>query len=151
MSRLVPNEKSYWLSKLCETNYAKLRLLIPGLTRLPESLIAHAEGKPSLHLKCLERSPYTLTLELTHCFSLGLGAQLEPAVIIRVYLDACAVEVLNDHERPTVHAALKRQAPAVRVMDYKWRLNYFLSQWLDHCLRCDYRFDESPLEIQVAA
>jgi len=26
------------------------------------------------------------------------------------------------------------------IMNYKWRLNYFLQKWLDHCLKKDYLF-----------
>ncbi|NTV79110.1 MAG: DUF1249 domain-containing protein, partial [Clostridiales bacterium] len=31
------------------------------------------------------------------------------------------------------------------IMDYKWRLNYFLSKWLDHCLQADYQFQNQAL------
>jgi hypothetical protein len=138
MSALEPVEKSYWLAKLCEANYERLQRLVPGLDRMADSAIAEAEGKPALHVQLLEQSPYTLTLELSHCF--GYEPLLEPAVKIRVYLDARAAEVLSDYARPKVHEALQRQAQAREVMDYKWTLNYFLSRWLDHCLACDYRF-----------
>ena len=140
MSVLNPVNKSYWLAKLCEANYVKLVALIPGLDYIPQTAIASADGKPSLHLKLIERSPYTLTLELTHCFTWEFEALLEPAVKIRIYLDAQAAEVLNDHERPCVLDALKHDPSARNVLDYKWSLNYFLSQWLDHCLQSNYRF-----------
>ncbi|MDD5033642.1 MAG: DUF1249 domain-containing protein [Methylococcaceae bacterium] len=140
MSLLEPTEKSYWLAKLCEENYQRLVRLIPELADPPESAVARADGKPSLHLKLLEHNPYTVTLELTHCFSRELQSLLEPAVKIRVYLDARAAEVLSDHERPRVHEAFSHAGNAREVMDYKWSLNYFLTQWLEHCLACDYRF-----------
>jgi len=138
MSLLDPHEKSYWLAKICEANFERLLRLAPDLASLPASTIAQAQGKPLLHLALLEQSPYTLTLELSHCF--GVESLLEPAVKIRVYLDARAVEVLSDHARPPVRAALRREPKARDVMDYKWTLNYFLSRWLDHCLASDYRF-----------
>lgn len=139
MSTLEPLNKAYWFSRLCEINYVRLKTLIPDLDRLPAGLRACAEGVPTLHLRLLERSPYTLTLELTHCFTWEFGALLEPAVRIRVYLDARAVEVLSDHERPYVMEVLKK-SNAKRVLDYKWSLNYFLAQWLEHCIASDYRF-----------
>jgi uncharacterized protein YqiB (DUF1249 family) len=140
MSFLEPVEKSYWLAQVCEANYERLLKLIPGLKNMDESQVACAAGKPALHLALLENSPYTITLELSHCFSKGFESLLEPAVRIRVYLDARAAEVLCDHDRPQVHHALERECQAREVMDYKWSLNYFLSQWLDHCLACDYHF-----------
>ncbi len=144
MSVLEPLEKSYWLARLCEANYERLLRLIPGLPVMARSAIASADGKPSLHLALLEHSPYTLTLELSHRF--GFESLFEPAIRIRVYLDARAAEVLCDHARPKVHKAIKRGSPAREVMDYKWTLNYFLSQWLDHCLACDYRFGLAQTE-----
>lgn len=138
MSRLEPQEKSYWLARICEANFERLLRLAPDLESMPASTIAQAKGKPLLRLELLEQSPYTLTLELSHCF--GFESLLEPAVKIRVYLDARAVEVLSDHARPHVHAALRNEPKAREVMDYKWTLNYFLSRWLDHCLASDYRF-----------
>jgi uncharacterized protein YqiB (DUF1249 family) len=153
MSVLNPVNKSYCLAKLCEANYAKLVALIPGLAYIPETATASADGKPSLHLKLIERSPYTLTLELTHCFTWEFGALLEPAVRIRIYLDARAAEVLSDHARPCVLAALKDERSADKVLDYKWSLNYFLSQWLDHCLQSRYHFglDRPAVETWTAA
>lgn len=138
MSLLDPHEKSYWLAKICEANFERLFRLVPNLASLPASAVAKAEGKPLLHLEMLEQSPYTLTLELSHCF--GSESLLEPAVKIRVYLDARAAEVLSDHARPHVHQALRQGTKAHEVMDYKWTLNYFLSRWLDHCLASEYRF-----------
>ena len=140
MSVLNPVEKSFWLARLCEANYERLLTLVPGLVYLKETATAEADGKPSLHLKLLERSPYTLTMELTHCFTWEFEALLEPAVRIRVYLDARAAEVLSDRERPFVLDALKHDRCARNIMDYKWSLNYFLSQWLDHCLQSNYHF-----------
>jgi len=153
MSRFDPEEKSYWLAKLCEANYERLLRLIPDLDGSARSAVARADGKPSLHLELLEHSPYTLTVELSHCFSQG-GAQslLEPAVKIRVYLDARAAEVLSDRDRPGRQGSRHRESPAREVMDYKWTLNYFLSQWLEHCLACNYCFgDARPVRASRAA
>lgn len=144
MSVLEPVEKSYWLSKLCEANFERLLRLAPNLPGMARSAAARAEGKPTLHLELLEHSPYTLTLELSHCFGLG-EPLLEPAVRIRVYLDARAAEVLSDHARPAVQHP-RRGGQAREVMDYKWRLNYFLSQWLDHCLASNYCFGLASAE-----
>jgi uncharacterized protein YqiB (DUF1249 family) len=141
MSRFEPQEKSYWLAKLCEANYERLNRLIPGLGgAASSSAVAAADGKPALHLRMLEHSPYTVTLELSHRFNHGPLALQEPAVKIRVYLDARAAEVLSDRERPSAGAAMRQARKPRELMDQKWTLNYFLSQWLEHCLACNYRF-----------
>ncbi|HYE34799.1 DUF1249 domain-containing protein [Methylocaldum sp.] len=136
MSIFQPAEKSFWLQKVCESNYEKLANLIPDLTRIDETAVAQVNGKPSLHLRLLDRSPYTLTLELTHDFV----RDFEPAVKIRVSLDAKTAEALSDYCRPFVLDAVRDRSNAENVLDYKWSLNYFLTRWLDHCLQSDYRF-----------
>ena len=100
MSRFLPRNRSYWLAKLCEANYERLVALAPDLDRIRPALKASAHGKPPLHIRLIERSPYTLTLELTHAFNHAREELREPAVRIRVYLDARSVEVLSDHCRP---------------------------------------------------
>ena len=140
MCFLELKEKSACLAKVCEANFERLLRLIPNFADLAECSVARADGKPSLYLQLLKHSPYTLTLELSHRFSKESDSLVEPDVKIRVYLDARAAEMLSDHARPRVHEALSQGRQAKEVLDYKWSLNYFLSQWLDHCLANEYRF-----------
>lgn len=151
MSVLEPLNKSYWLASLCEANYRKLNQLLPNLEFILGDVALQADGKPSLLVRMLERSPYTVTLELTHSFDWELDAPLEPAVRIRIYLDAAAAEVLSDHERPFVLDAFKERFSNKGVMDYKWSLNYFLSQWLDHCLKSSYSFSLSSPDEELCS
>ncbi|MCK5871162.1 hypothetical protein BMR08_06325 [Methylococcaceae bacterium CS2] len=65
---------------------------------------------------------------------------LEPAVKIRMYFDVCIAEVLRDYKRVEVATAIEDIGLSKEIMDYKWRLNYFLDKWLDHCLKTDYIF-----------
>jgi uncharacterized protein YqiB (DUF1249 family) len=140
MSVFYPAEKSFWLHKVCEANYRKLTHLVPDFNRIGDAATASAQDKPALHLRLLERSPYTLTLELTHDFAQGYEPRTEPAVRIRVCLDSQTAEVLCDACRPVVLDALRDDRTARAVLDYKWSLNYFLARWLDHCLSSEYRF-----------
>lgn len=139
MSALLPVNKSYWLQRLCETNYAKLLRLLPDLPRLERAVLEDDSGKPALHARLLERTPYTVTVELTHYFPAGAAYSPEPAVQVRIFLDAKLAEVMCADSKPAVRDALHPNPSAKAVLDYKWRLNYFLEKWLDHCLRHDYR------------
>lgn len=145
MSVFHPVEKSFWLHRVCEANYRRLMHLVPDLPRVQSLVSAAAQGKPALHLRVLERGPYTLTIELTHDFSGDLELLAEPAVRIRICLDARTAEVLSDRDRPGVHEALAT-ADGRAVLDYKWNLNYFLARWLDHCLSNNYRFGAGRAE-----
>ena len=151
MSQFNPLDKSLWLHKVCEANFRRLTGLVPDFDRIDVCATAEVSGKPPLHWRLLERSPYTLTVELTHDFSPNLAPLIEPAVRMRVCMDSRTVEMLSDHVRPTVRDALRNEPAARLVMDYKWKLNYFLARWLDHCLASNYRFDVSGGEADCPA
>lgn len=150
MSVFTPVEKSLCLHRVCEANYGRLVRLVPDLSRIAHAATARVAGKPALHLRVLERSPFTLVLELTHDFARGQAVHLEPAVRIRVSLDARTVEMLCDSARPLIHDVLQHDALPGAVLDYKWSLNYFLSRWLDHCIAGHYRFGAASRERQKA-
>lgn len=140
MSQIRPVNTSLCLEKICESNYQKLFRLIPNLRSFKNSAIGRTANKPALHLDVLERNPYTLTIELSHSFSRPLSELIVPAVKIRVYLDAQLAEVIRDNDRPAVDRVYQDPGRAREIQDYKWRLNYFLEKWLDHCLKTDYQF-----------
>ena len=141
MSFVNPINKSYCLEIICESNYQKLLRLVPDLLSFKESATGIAHHQSNLYLKVLALSPYTMTIELSHCFNTPSDRFVEPALHIRLYLDAQIAEVLNDHNRPQVTQVYKNPSLSTEIMNYKWRLNYFLQKWLDHCLKKQYQFD----------
>lgn len=140
MSLLRPVNTSLCLEKLCESNYQKLFRLIPNLCSLHAAAIGHTERQPALYLDIVERNRYTLTIELSHCFNQSFDQLMEPALKIRIYLDAKLAEVIRDHDRPAVERIYQNPGQLLEIQEYKWRLNYFLQKWLDHCLSSQYRF-----------
>ena len=151
MSQLWPVNTSLCLEMICESNYQKLFRLIPDLCSFDKIAIGHTQNKPALYLDVLERNPYTLTIELSHCFDRQLAEMIEPGVRIRVYLDAKLAEVIRDHDRPAVDRIYRNPGAVLEIQDYKWRLNYFLQKWLDHCLKTEYRFcseEQAPSSLQ---
>lgn len=140
MSLLRPVNTSLCLEKICESNFHKLFRLIPNLCSFEKVAIGHTQHQPALHLDILERNPYTLTIELSHCFQQQFSGLMQPAVRIRVYLDAQLAEVIRDNDRPAVDRVYQNPGRALEIQEYKWRLNYFLQKWLDHCLLTDYQF-----------
>ena len=140
MAKVAPLNKSFCLQNICETNYRKLFSLIPDLRDITESAQGFSNGKPMLHMQTLEQTPYTKTIQLSYYFENNTEALLEPAVKIRLYFDVCTAEVLRDYKRIEVSKAIADLSLSTDIMDYKWRLNYFLEKWLDHCLKADYAF-----------
>ncbi len=148
--RFFPEEKALWLHHLCEANFSRLERLIPSFGEIQEESVGRATGKPALYFRLLERSPFTLVIELTHDFSGEPQLIFEPNVRIRVCLDARTVEMLSDDERPYVHLALRDAEAPEAILDYKWEMNYFLARWLDHCLQADYRFPARQVSRDLA-
>ena len=140
MVSVEPINKSFCLAHVCEENYVKLLRLIPDLLHIQQHAVGTARHNMALQLHIIERNPFTLTIGLNHCFEEYLDGVLLPAMVVRVYQDAKSAEVLSDHARPAVAAAFKDPSQSVAIMNYKWRLNYFLSKWLDHCLGANYQF-----------
>jgi uncharacterized protein YqiB (DUF1249 family) len=138
-----PVNKSFCLEQICESNYHKLLKLVPDLLTFKETAIGLAPNKTSLHITVIESTPYTMTVELSHCFNKNLDEFLEPAIKIRIYQDAQLAEVLSDHARASVAQIFKDPGLSREIMNYKWRLNYFLQKWLDHCLKKDYQFSKT--------
>ncbi len=148
MSLVHPVNTSFCLEKLCESNYQKLFSLIPDLQSFNNKATGKTKNQPSLYLKVIERSKHTMTVELSHQFDKNLVEVMEPAVKIRIYLDANLAEVLRDHERLPVFNVYKDPAQSTEIMNYKWRLNYFLQKWLDHCLLTDYKFHNTEKGVE---
>ncbi|MDD5271518.1 MAG: DUF1249 domain-containing protein [Methylovulum sp.] len=140
MSLLRPLNTSFCLEQLCESNFQKLLRLIPDLATVKEAAIGLAPSQSTLYLEVLEETPYTKTIELSHCFNHNASELMAPAVIIRVYLDARLAEVLSDHARARVARVYPDPRKSHDIMNYKWRLNYFLQKWLEHCLGKHYHF-----------
>jgi uncharacterized protein YqiB (DUF1249 family) len=148
MGLLTPINTSFCLEQICESNFQKLLRLIPDLSDIKDGAIGLAASQATLYLAVIEETPYTKTVELSHCFNNNANELMAPAVIIRVYLDARLAEVLSDHARARVARVYPDPRNSRDIMNYKWRLNYFLQKWLDHCLGKNYQFSAKASRAQ---
>lgn len=151
MSLLNPINKSLCLEQLCTANFQKLSRLLPDLDSIGRSAVGIAPNRSHLYLNVLERSPYTVTIELSHRFIRPEDQQILPAIIIRIYLDAKMAEVLSDHAHKAIPQVFEHFGFSQAIMDYKWRLNYFLQKWLEHCLSQGYLFSAANTKTNAAA
>ena len=131
------------LMDLYESNFIRLRKLIPDLDKLDTSVISRSAGHLDLYLNIVERSRYTSTLYLSYCFDTLHGLTMEPNLKIRVYHDARLAEVMAGHLR---HGRLILDNLPADALREKWRLNRFLNKWLGYCLRQGHSF--SPFIMQ---
>ena len=125
------------LLDLCEENFHLLVLLVPALRGLRGRHCSRCPGHQDLHLDVLEQAPYTTTLRLTYWFDERHGPAPDPDATLRVYHDACQVEVL-DLRQQVLPVGRLFESPALAC---KWKASVFLSKWLWYCVRSGHRFD----------
>jgi len=119
------------LMEMGETNYLRLRRLIPDLDHLPPRSVSRVDGCLDLHLEILDRWRYTTNLVLTYQFPGDSGSRAEPDLNLRLYHDARAAEAVS--------GILQRTGPLAQLdprytLHQKWMLNRFLYKWLGYCL-----------------
>ena len=130
---------------LYESNYIRLRWLIPDLDSLQDFAVSDVEGDCPLHLTLHERSRYTTTLTLTYVFEDDAGTARtvsDPDLLIRIYHDARLAEV-QSCARWHRHAMLESiRSELARALGDRWLRNVMLNKWLDYCVERGHRFSQ---------
>ncbi len=120
------------LMALYESNYMRLKRLLPEIDRLDGCFRSRVAGDCDLYVEILERSRYTVTLSLTYLLETGEGMLADPDITIRVYLDCQLAEAMAIGKGQH-HAALKQLVREHRrELDLRWRRNIVLNKWLDY-------------------
>jgi hypothetical protein len=122
------------LMLLYESNFLRLKQLIPELDRLDGYYQSRVAGDCDLHLEILDRSKYTITLSLSYFFKEGGVRIADPDMKVRAYLDGRLAEAMSlgaDHR----HAELRRLTRAHRAeLGARWRRNIVLNKWLEYLM-----------------
>ncbi|MDJ0940637.1 MAG: DUF1249 domain-containing protein [Woeseiaceae bacterium] len=120
-----------------ESNYLRLKHLVPDLERLDGCYRSRVAGDCDLHLEIMERSRYTVTMSLTYYFETDEGRVADPDLLVRAYLDGQLAEAMNlgGVDGDYRHAALRRLVHAHRrELDARWQRNIVLNKWLDYLI-----------------
>jgi len=119
------------LMEVYENNYIKLRKLCGNFNILHEYSHSRVSKALDLHLQVIERTKYTITLNLTYRFIVHSDNSPEelPNLLIRVYFDAMQAEVLQRKMR--YETSTRTQDSRLRN---KWNDNRFLYKWLSFCI-----------------
>jgi uncharacterized protein YqiB (DUF1249 family) len=128
------------LMDLYESNYIRLRNLVPELNATSAVAVSRVPGALDLHLQLLERCRFTTTLGLTYCFRDEEGAFPAPDIKVRIYHDAQVAEVIACGRRRGLHHAEYNRLHHQYSLTEKWRMNRFLYKWLGYCLWQGHRF-----------
>lgn len=132
------------LMTVYESNFIKLRHLIPALDTLSDSTETRISSAPDdcdLHFSVIRREPYTTTLNLTYWFAVtGSAPVADPDLTVRIYHDARLAEAVAavEHHR---HAMLRELAIRHSLeLGRRWRRNIMLNKWLDYLLENGHGF-----------
>lgn len=124
------------LMEIYEHNYIKLRKLCGDINKLPEYRCSRIDNALDLHIKVVERTKYTTTLNLTYKFTKASRRRprILPNIFIKVYFDAMQAEVLH---REFKDISTRYEA---KRLGNKWRDNRFLYKWLSYCIAQGHTF-----------
>jgi hypothetical protein len=125
------------LMDLYESNYIRLRKLLPDPQNMEPALISRVAGHLDLYLNIIDHSRYTTTLYLSYCFPTDHGLKMEPNLKIKIYHDARVAEAMAGHLH---HGRLILDDLPADALKEKWQLNRFLNRWLGYCLRQGHSF-----------
>ena len=128
------------LMELYENNYIKLKKLCGDFNVLNEVSVSTINHGMDLYLQVIERTKYTVTINLTYRFDKKLyqDESKYPNLVIRIYFDAMQAEVMQ---------RVVRKGPRNHTLGChlksKWRDNRFLFKWLSFCLHQGHEFSSN--------
>lgn len=128
------------LMHLYESNYLRLHWLLDDVRTLPKSQCSRVAADLPLHLRVVERSPYTSTLRLTYFFEDDRGRVADPDLTIRVYLDAGLAEAMACRRQHLHHALRQFDTAPGDELSRRWARNSMLNKWLEYCYDHGHRF-----------
>lgn len=120
------------LMRVYETNYAKLRSLLPRSNKVDDQCCYQVE-KQCYQIKIIEVTVYTTLIDI---WQVEGDAQYPlPKLTVRLYHDAKVAEVCAAESLSRVKPCY--QYPNVKMLqkDEKLQLNRFLGDWLTFCLK----------------
>jgi uncharacterized protein len=128
------------LMTLYESNYVRLKRLIPALRQLNGSHESRVQGDCRLTLCIEDHAAYTSTFNLTYLFDSGAGEFADPDLQVRVYHDAHLAEVLDCARQPRHRVLASLKSHLHGQLNERWCRNMMLNKWLDYCVERGHLF-----------
>ncbi len=118
---------------LYESNYYRVKQLVPSLHQLTGYHISHLSNDFDLHLRIHNKSKHTITFSLSHYFFDNEWVT-NPDFKIRVYLDSNlseALSALGTTKNFPLKLFLKKHDEELSI---RWNRNVMLNKWLEYLL-----------------
>jgi uncharacterized protein YqiB (DUF1249 family) len=139
------------LMALYEDSYQRLLQLLPERDFPFSNAISRSPLDRELHFRVIDRSRYTVTLNLSYRFEEAGEVLVEPDVDIRVYRDAALAEALRvgPHAHcPVLHDLDRELGPMIQG---RWGRNLMLNKWLMYLIGNGHGFCMSGRPRQTTA
>ncbi|SDG64712.1 hypothetical protein SAMN04488136_10157 [Vibrio xiamenensis] len=120
------------LMRTYETNYAKLRALLPNQPSVGD-VRCYQAANMAYQLEVGEVTKYTTLVDI--CQSDDVAVFPLPKMSVRLYHDARVAEVCSSEHLKRVQARYEYPNDKMVQKDEKAQLNRFLGDWLSFCLR----------------
>ncbi|AIN18642.1 MULTISPECIES: DUF1249 family protein [Yersinia] len=120
------------MMRICETNFAQLRRLIPRVDEVGES-VAYQVNSASYQLTIIESTRYTSVVEIVQTEPASSHWSL-PSMVVRLYHDAQVAEVCASQQISRFKASYDYPNKKLHQRDEKHQINQFLADWLRYCL-----------------
>ncbi|WP_145510805.1 DUF1249 family protein [Yersinia kristensenii] len=120
------------MMRVCETNFAQLRRLIPRVDEVGESVAYQVNGA-SYQLTIIESTRYTSVVEIVQTAPVISHWSL-PSMVVRLYHDAQVAEVCASQQISRFKASYDYPNKKLHQRDEKHQINQFLADWLRYCL-----------------
>lgn len=126
-----------------EENYRHLLRLAPDLSLMAGKYLSSLGQGMDLHLEIFEQTPYTSLIHLTYFFPHPVGHYPDPDATLRVYHDFRQVDVMDMRQ-----SALPLQRWGSHpTLEQRWKINLFLSKWLNYCITQGHSFSLLAQEV----
>lgn len=130
MKRYTPDFPA--MMRLCETNFAQLRRLLPQ-SDVPGSQVIYQVAKTQYRLTINESTRYTTLVAIEQVIP-EVRPWGFPTMIVRLYHDARVAEVCSTQQIFRFKAKYDYPNKKLHQRDEKHQINQFLADWLRYCL-----------------
>lgn len=120
------------MMRLCETNFAQLRRLLPRTNEVGDQITYQVNGA-SYRLTILEATRYTTLVQILQTAPVVSFWSL-PSMSVRRYRDAMVAEVCSSQQIYRFKARYDYPNKKLHQRDEKHQINQFLADWLRYCL-----------------
>lgn len=128
---VLPNRFGYLMGLYAE-NYRRLARLFAA-HRLEEGFYAsNVDDGLAVHLKVLERQPYTVDVCLSYAALDDDTGMPTPSAQLRIYLDARVAEAMHCEPGRALWQVLGPLSPTQSVVQHRLRMATFLGKWLEY-------------------